>query len=112
NGVTILLGNGDGTFRTEVSYSVGAQLAYITTASLRHNGVLDLVLADTLSDDIYVLLGNGDGTFQPAVAYPTIGRSLTVSTADFNEDGKLDVVAITGSVQCNCLSVFLGNGDG
>ena len=112
NGVTILLGNGDGTFRSGMNYSVGVQLAYIVAASLRHNGILDLVVGDTGSDDVYALLGNGDGTFQAAVAYPAIGNSLVVSTGDFNGDGKLDVIAITRSVQCTCLSVFPGNGDG
>lgn len=112
NGVTILLGNGDGTFRLGESYAAGVQLSFLAAADFRRKGILDLVVGDTLTNDIYVMLGNGDGTFQPAVAYPAIGESVTVATGDFTGDGKLDIIAITSSTQCDCISVFPGNGDG
>jgi hypothetical protein len=60
----ILLGNGDGSFRAGPVYSFGFEPFYGATASLRRNGVLDLIVSDFGKDDIYVLLGNGDGTFQ------------------------------------------------
>jgi len=60
----ILLGNGDGSFRAGPVYSFGFEPFYGATASLRRNGVLDLIVSDLGKDDIYVLLGNGDGTFQ------------------------------------------------
>jgi len=110
--LSILLGNGDGTFRPGASYAVATQPQFLTTADFRHNGILDLVVTDTLSDNVYVLLGNGDGTFQSPVSYPTNGYSSSVSTGDFTGDGKLDIIAFTGSVQCICISVFPGNGDG
>lgn len=112
NSVAILLGNGDGTFRKGSVYAAGSQLSSLATADLRNNGILDLVLADSLNDDIYVLLGNGDGTFQAPVAYPTNGWSTSVAVGDFTGDRKLDIVAITNSVQCSCVTVLPGNGDG
>jgi hypothetical protein len=109
--VMIFLGNGDGTFRAGASYAVAVQPLYAAAASFRHNGILDLVVGDTLSNDVYVMLGNGDGTFQPSVAYPTTGRPNEVSTGDFTGDGKIDIMALTG-VGCNCVEVLPGNGDG
>src|ERR1700680_2931073 len=47
--VTIFLGNGDGTFTSNVSYQVAVQPFYLTAASLRNNGILDLVVGDSLS---------------------------------------------------------------
>ena len=73
NGVTILLGNGDGTFRVGASYAVGSQLFYLTAVDLRKNGITDLVVGDEGSNNIYVMLGNGDGTFQTAMPYATVG---------------------------------------
>ena len=108
--VSILLGNGDGTFRVGSTYVVGVQPFFlaITAADFRHTGMLDLVVTDSLSDNIYLMLGNGDGTFQAVVPYPTTGPSQSVGTGDFNGDGNLDVIAVTTSAQCICLSVFPG----
>ncbi len=113
NGVTILLGNGDGTFRVGESYVFGDQLAQIATADLRNVGKLDLVVGDYLSDSVYVLLGNGDGTFQPAVPYRTDGTPFFVSTGDFTNHGKMDIIAVAGpGGSCDCVEVLPGNGDG
>ncbi|MFZ0320069.1 MAG: FG-GAP-like repeat-containing protein [Candidatus Sulfotelmatobacter sp.] len=109
--VSIFLGNGDGTFRPGFSYAVAVQPFYAATASFRHNGTLDLVVGDSLSDDVYVMLGNGDGTFHPAVAYPTSGEPSLIATGDFNGDGRIDIAAVAG-YGCDCLEVLPGNGDG
>lgn len=111
--VEILLGNGDGTFRAGATYAVGVQPFYATAASLTRNGILDLVVGDSLSDHVYVMLGNGDGTFQSPVAYPTGGRPVQVGTGNFTGSGNLDIVALTGNgTECDCVEVLPGNGDG
>lgn len=114
--VAILLGNGDGTFRSGASYAVAIQPIYAAAASLRNNGILDLVVGDTLSDDVYVMLGNGDGTFLPPVAYPTSARPAEISVGSFTGSGKIDILALEGTngqgVDCNCVEVLPGNGDG
>jgi hypothetical protein len=112
NVLTVLLGNGDGTFRIGGTYPFGAQMAYIAAQSLRQNGILDLVITDRLSNNVWVLLGNGNGTFQAAVPYPTPSPSSAVDIGDFTEAGHLDIVAITESASCECISVLPGNGDG
>jgi hypothetical protein len=111
--VAILFGNGDGTFRTGATYAVGVQPEYAATVSFRKNGILDLVVGDSLSDDVYVMLGNGDGTFQAPVSYPTSGEPFVVGTGDFTGDGKLDIIALTQpAAECDCIEVLPGNGDG
>jgi hypothetical protein len=112
--IDILLGNGDGTFRRGISYGVDVTFS-AAAASLRGNGILDLVVGGA-NDDVYVLLGNGDGTFQAPVPYPASAESLMVVLGDFTGHGKIDVLDLeatsTQGVVCNCVEVLPGNGDG
>src|SRR6202167_4193447 len=113
--VEILLGNGDGTFRHGATYAV-APAFHAAAASLRDNGVLDLIVAGAGTDDVYVLLGNGDGTFQSPVAYPTTAESKMVTLGSFTASGNVDVLSLEGlstqGIVCNCAEVLPGNGDG
>src|ERR1700719_2585215 len=73
-GLGVLLGNGDGTFQTAVTYGTGGSSGpfwpvSITIADVNGDHKPDLVVANGGSNSIGVLLGNGDGTFQQAVAY-------------------------------------------
>jgi hypothetical protein len=100
--VSVLLGNGDGTFRRPVLSYPGGYSNSPQLADLNGNGIPDLVFDG--SGRFGVLLGNGDGTFRAAMAYPFGPATL----ADVNGDGILDVVA----VGLDSVGVFLGNGDG
>jgi hypothetical protein len=110
-GVSVLLGNGDGTFRAAVNYSVPVAPDRVAVADLRNIGIQDLVVTN-FNDSVSVLLGNGDGTFQPAVNYATPPAPTYVAVGDFNGDHILDIVALEVTGNCHCLSVLLGNGDG
>jgi hypothetical protein len=106
--VVVLLGNGDGTFRHEASYTAGTGPTSLVAADFNHDGILDLAVANSLSDYVTILLGNGDGTFragpqEPALIHP----ALHILSGDFNGDGKPDLVTIG----TNVISVILGNGD-
>src|ERR1700730_9773166 len=113
--IHILLGNGDGTFRQGATYPIAFGF-YLATASLRHNGILDLVIGVAANNYVNVVLGIGDGTFQPAVPYPTTAASKMLVLGDFTGHGNIDVLNLEGaSAQgpvCNCLEVLPGNGDG
>jgi hypothetical protein len=113
--VQIWLGNGDGTFRMGSNYATKVGF-YGVTASLRNNGILDLVFGGAGTDDVYVMLGNGDGTFQPPASYPTTAASFMIAIGDFTGDGILDVADLestsSGGIVCNCIEVLPGNGDG
>jgi FG-GAP-like repeat len=109
--VYIQLGNGDGTFRSPISYPIAipSQLieAFMATGDFNGDGKLDLVAGLSL------LLGNGDGTFRPGISLPpqyTPGANDNIVAGDFNGDGKLDLAAMENDGYD--VLVMLGNGDG
>ncbi|HVI06756.1 MAG TPA: FG-GAP-like repeat-containing protein [Candidatus Binatia bacterium] len=124
-GISVLLGNGDGTFQTAVAYSSGGEDATaVAIADLNGDGIPDVVVANDCASNsncnngsLSVLLGNGDGTFQPAVSYISGGQgTLGLALADVNGDGFLDLIDADNCAAGNCsngsVSVFLGNGNG
>ena len=88
--VSILLGNGDGTFQAAVDYGAGTDPDSVAVGDFNGDGKLDLVVANDDSNNVSILLGNGDGTFQAAVNYGVSAPS-SVAVGDFNGDGKLDL---------------------
>jgi hypothetical protein len=113
---TILLGNGDGTFRDGGSGALGAFTLAIATADLNADGRLDLVTA-AYSGTVGVLLGSGDGTFLPRADHATAGAPYAVAIADLNGDGVLDVVASVQPLDpfaatTSFVSVLPGDGKG
>ena len=112
--VSVLLGNGDGTFQPAAFYQAGTtDVGAVATGDFDGNGNLDLAVTNPSADTVSVLLGNGDGTFQPAIAYAT-GNSgdhpIAVSAVDLNGDGNLDL-AVT-NLNAETVAILLGNGDG
>jgi hypothetical protein len=129
--VGVLIGNGDGTFQTAVSYpSGGSDATSVAIADVNGDGKPDLVVANRCrtgldcsvddSGEVSVLLGNGNGTFAPAVSYASGGYSArSVVVADMNRDGRPDLLVANecNSLECavsvrGAVGVLLGNGDG
>lgn len=110
NTVTILLGNGDGTFTAApASPGTGDVPWAITSGDFNGDGILDLAVANAVSSTVTILLGNGDGTFTPTAVSPATGEEpISIVAADFNGDGILDLA--TSNV--TNVTVLLGNGNG
>ena len=108
--ISVLLGNGDGTFQPAINIPTGAEAQSIAMADLNGDGNLDVVVPNYGNAAVTVLLGNGDGTFQAPKNYAVQKWPLDVKIADFNGDGKLDIVAVNN--YNNSVSILFGNGDG
>ena len=107
---SVLLGNGDGTFKGAASYGAGSSPFSFAVGDFNGDGKLDLAVANYGTNYATVLLGNGDGTFKGAVSYSAGSYPVSVAVGDFNGDGKLDLVV--ANQDSGDVSVLLGNGDG
>ena len=108
--VSVLLGNGDGTFQPAVNYITGQDPVGVQIADLTGNGIPDIITANGNANSISVLLGNGDGTFQRKRDFAVGRQPGDLVVADLDGDGIPDIAAVNqldGTV-----SVLLGNGDG
>jgi hypothetical protein len=104
--VSILIGNGDGTFKIAENYLAGSEPISVTAGDFNGDGPLDLAVANYFSDDVSILVGNGDASFQAAVNYLADFRPVSVTTGDFNGDGPLDL-AVANSGTNNVVSVLV-----
>jgi len=116
--LSVLLGNGDGTFGPATDISVGNQPVSVAAADFNGDGKTDLALVNSdaksgsavLPGNLVILLGQGDGTFGTPTNITVGSNPAAVSIADFNYDGKPDLaIADSGS---NTVSVLVGKGDG
>jgi hypothetical protein len=109
--VTILLGNGDGTFTPGVSPDLpgGTGNPSIVTGDFNGDGIPDLALASVQA--VQIALGNGDGTFAPPISISQSAGSITsLVAADFNHDGNLDLATLNYNL--HSLAILLGDGKG
>jgi len=128
NQMAVLLGNGDGSFRSpSFSPLLGGtdstiQATAVVTGDFNADGKPDFAFGfDSFnSNSLVVVLGNGDGTFGVPVTITLAANDVTnyLYTADVNGDGKLDLISgnnvstPAGGSADGTFAVFLGNGDG
>jgi hypothetical protein len=110
NNISVLLGNGDGTFQAAVNYPTGTAPSSVAVADFNRDAKLDIVVANATSNSVSVLLANGDGTFQSATSYSVGTKPSSVVVGDFNGDQIVDLAV--ASQASNSVGILLGNGDG
>jgi hypothetical protein len=118
NAISVLLGNGDGTFQASRGYDAGpgtqSGLRDLVTADLTGKGNQDVVVSNYGSGDVSVLLNRGDGTLEPSRRFNAVTQGDSVAMGDFNSDGHADLVVaqkftLNGPEQ---LAILIGRGDG
>jgi len=124
NSVSVLLGNGNGTFSnpaTSTNYTVGRKPTAIAVGQINTNTDSNLGFVVTNFDDntYSVFTGNGDGTFAqekgspfalPNVVANSEQGPVAVTITDFNGDGIQDLAIVNQT--SNTVTVLKGNGDG
>jgi len=118
--VTILLGNGDGTFTSKTTLQTEPDPEYIAVADFNGDGILDLAVPNVNQNTVTVFLGDGDGTFTATATSPATGDAPeSITVGDFNGDGIPDMAAANvcgNDPSCQSLAgtvtILLGNGDG
>ena len=110
--LTILLGNGDGTFQNAVNYDLGITPKAVVIADLNGDGKPDMAATSSSSNFVSVFVNQGGGTFAAGVTYSVGANTLPagLAVADLNADGVPDLV--TADSGKNAVSTRLGNGDG
>lgn len=120
--VSVLVNNGDGTYRPARNFDAGMPSpTSIEAADFNNDGIQDLAvwnLSGPVGSTVSILLGNGDGTFQAPKTTPlpaTVDQAtLDLVIADFNLDHKPDLALLMNNANGGTSAVVLlaGNGDG
>ncbi|HEY0462450.1 MAG TPA: VCBS repeat-containing protein [Pyrinomonadaceae bacterium] len=113
NDVSVLLGNGDGTFGGQSLFSAGSGPYGIVAGKFNADNNWDLAVTNSGSNNVSILLGNGSGGFSAAANFFVGASPLGAATGDFNNDGKADLaVANFGGFFTGSVSILLGTGTG
>jgi hypothetical protein len=116
DGITVFLGNGDGTFRRGAELPVHpVPMGSLAVADINRDGQPDLLATNNQVDPggansfvVSSLLGAGDGTFSAGPSIPSQNPASRIAAADVDGDGTPDLVVLDGGG----LSVYRGRGDG
>ena len=108
--VSVLLGNGNGTFRPAVNLEAGNGPIGVTVGDLNGDGRADIAVADYYGSSVSILLGNGDGSFAPAVTFASGTNPRNIRVGDLDGDGVPEIV--TANSGASSISIFKRNPDG
>jgi hypothetical protein len=103
--ISVMLGNGDGSFGDRVNYMTGDDPRSAVVSDLNDDGIPDLAVANTGDDTVLVLFGSGDGGFQSKTVLSAGEGVSFVDSADFDGDGRPDL-AVANYVS-QTVSIFL-----
>jgi hypothetical protein len=114
-GVSILYGEGDGTFGARVNYALGGGLGLhnhiqIALTDLNGDGARDMIIPVLNLSKLLIFMNRGNRSFAPAINQPVEGNPESLVAGDFNRDGKADVAA--ASLVGGSMGVLLNRGDG
>jgi autotransporter-associated beta strand protein len=108
--VSVLIGNGDGTFRGATQFPVGSGASGVAVGDINGDGHIDLVVANSGSNTVSVLRGLGNGNFSAALNFSVGASPFGLAVADLTGNGLLDIV--TADPSTNQVSVLLNTSSG
>lgn len=108
--IILLLGDGNGNLTFHKKVPVGGSSWMITTGDVNGDGHVDVVSANSQSDNFSVILGDGEGNLSEPVTYDSFRFPLAIDLGDLDGDGDLDVV--TSNFFSNSFTIFENLGDG
>jgi hypothetical protein len=112
--IGIFIGYGNGTFKTQTTYSTGENSGpdSVAVGDFDSDHRLDIAVVNFLSSSITIFLGYGNGTFSIQTPYSTGSNSqpYSVIVDDFNKDGQLDIAV--ANYWTNNVGIFIGYGNG
>jgi hypothetical protein len=114
NNIGIYLGNGNGTFGTQITYSTGTSSSpvFVAVGDFNNDNNSDIVVADYNTNNIRIFLGYGNGSFadQGASDGNRVNYPVSIGIGDFDNDSFSDIVVVNKIK--DQLSIFLGYGNG
>ena len=108
--VSILFGDGNGTFGMATNFGAGDVPLSVAVGDFDGDTDLDLAVANFVSDNVSILLNNGNGTFGMATNFGVGNQPLSVAVGDFDGDTDLDL-AVANFFPAS-VSILLNNGNG
>ena len=109
NTLSILLGNGDGTFHDQVQLNTCREPRSLALGMYNHDPYPDVVLACSGGDEVAVLFGRANGKFEEGPRYPVHRTPIAIASGDLNGDQAPDLVV---ALRNDKIKVFLGTGTG
>src|ERR1017187_8049569 len=113
SGVTLLKGNGDGTFTPGNTLALPHPAGTIVLTDLNHDGLIDVVTAGGwlyYTPSVTVFLATGGGAFGTPQSIPYPNGTFAVAVGDVNQDGYPDLVVATANTVEIALLLNKGNG--
>jgi hypothetical protein len=112
NSLSVLLGNGNGTFQAPTTVVTGSMPSSIAVADFNSDGIADVAVVNQGDNTIGIYLGNGDGSFKVPTLIPTGSKPTSIVAAAFDSSSNAIIdLAITNSAD-NTLETFIGDGKG
>jgi len=110
NGVSIVFGNGDGSFLLPLEYEAGNQPRGVVTADLNLDGFPDAAACSFGDNEIRVWMNQGDGTLGEPAVYTAPNGPSALTPADLDGDGDTDIVSV--NFRGDSVRVWMNQGDG